>query len=121
MGGLATLLVALGGEGEILEDPRVQCGDVLVLRPGEAVLVKSPCGFLGRAGAREGEHGAVFEPEVVGMLRQPALRKVKRGQELPAPLLEFHRLEPLARGVRLGRTGRRRLSDGDIVGRHCRG
>ena len=31
------------------------------------------------------------------MLREPALREVKRGQELAAPLLELHRVEPLGR------------------------
>jgi hypothetical protein len=102
-------LRALCGEREILHDARVQRRDVLVADAFEGVILKAPGGLLRRSGAGQRQHRAMLEPEVVGVLGQPALGKIKCRQQLAATLLRLHRLEPVSGRPALGRTARRLL------------
>jgi hypothetical protein len=88
---------ATGSDGQILGDPRLQCGDVLVLDPAEPVIREVPCRLTGRAGTSQGKNGSVLQPEVVRALVERALGQVEGHQQLAAPLGLEHRL---MRGVR---------------------
>ena len=97
-------------EGEILGDARGERRDVLFpLRRREQSVAKEPLLGLSRgARAREREHCAVLEPELVGMLCETLLREVECRQQLASPLCAPDGLEPLAgrsRHVSVSRTG----------------
>ena len=84
----------------VLGDPRAERAHVLVLELAEPVGVEAPRRLLGRARARQAEHGPVAQPEIVGMLGEPALGEVDRLQQLTAPLGIPDLIEPPRRGDR---------------------
>ena len=102
--------VERGVEREILGDARGERRDVLFpLRRRQQSVAKEPLlGLFRGARAREREHRAVLEPELVGVLRETLLREVECRQQLASPLCAPDGLEPVAgrsRHVSVSRTG----------------
>ena len=85
-----------GGERHVLGDPGAERRDVLlfVLHGTQAVLVEPSRRLLGRSRARECQHRAVLEPNVIRVLGQTPLGEVERAQQLTAPLSFPDRSEP---------------------------
>ena len=84
-GRLATLR-AVGGERDVLHDPRAQRGHVLGVDRVEPVRPKAAGRLVRRAGPGQREHGAVLQPEIIRVLVERALGEVERGEQLAAPL-----------------------------------
>ena len=96
----------LGGlERDVLGDARAEGGDVVFVGRLQPVALEPPRRLFGGARARQREHGAVLQPEIIGTLGQALLGEIDRGQQLAAPLRVLDSLEPVC-----GRTLRRRHS-----------
>jgi hypothetical protein len=61
----------------------------------QAVALESLRRLFRGARAREREHGAVLQPEIVGTLGETLLGEIDGGQELASPLCVLDRLEPV--------------------------
>ena len=76
----------------------------------QPVALEPPRRLFRGAGARQREHGAVLQPEIIGTLGETLLGEIDRGQQLASPLCVLDSLEPVG-----GRTLRRRRLSPELV------
>jgi hypothetical protein len=86
-GGEPATLLAVGSQRKILGDARVERRNVFGSDSRQAVLLEAPGRLVRCTRSCQRENGAVFEPQVVGVLAEPPLREVERAQELAFALL----------------------------------
>ena len=99
---MRTLGLTLARKRDVLFDACTEGCDLFVVNTLQPELDEASGCLVSRAGAGQGEHGTVLQPQIVRIKLKSPVGEVELLQELPAALFPANGLEPLVRRRRLG-------------------